>query len=123
MEYRVFLPENPGHLKLPVVYLLHGGEGTFRNWSNDTDVAQFARSNLLLVMPQGDYSYYTNAVLRPPDRYEDYIVDDLPSEVEGRFPARSDRAGRAIVGVSMGWIRRHQTGAAASGKICLRRRS
>ncbi|HKD45450.1 MAG TPA: alpha/beta hydrolase family protein [Candidatus Angelobacter sp.] len=102
MEYRVFLPENAGRLKLPVVYLLHGGGGTFRNWSNYTDVAQFAGSNLLLVMPQGDYSYYTNAVLRPPDRYEDYIVDDLPADVEGRFPARSDRASRAIVGVSMG---------------------
>ncbi|MGD0941014.1 MAG: alpha/beta hydrolase-fold protein [Terracidiphilus sp.] len=35
MPYRVFLPEklDPGR-KLPVVYLLHGGNGSFRDWSN-----------------------------------------------------------------------------------------
>ena len=102
MRYRVFLPENAGNRKLPVIYLLHGGGGTFRDWSNYSDVAQFAAAGLLLVMPQGDYSYYTNAVQRPQDRYEDYVVDDLRADVETRFPARSDRAGRAIVGVSMG---------------------
>ncbi len=101
MRYRVFLPEAAGEQKLPVVYLLHGGDGTFRNWSNYTDVAQFA-SGALLVMPQGDYSYYVNAALRPQDRYEDYIVNDLPADVERRFPARADRGGRAIIGVSMG---------------------
>jgi S-formylglutathione hydrolase FrmB len=101
MEYRVFLPEVAAGQRLPVVYLLHGGDGTFRDWSNYTDVAKFA-SGVLLVMPQGDYSYYVNAALRPQDRYEDYIVNDLPADVEGRFPVRSDRGGRAIMGVSMG---------------------
>ncbi len=102
MHYRVLLPENAGSRKLPVVYLLHGGDGTFRDWSNYSNVAQFAAEGLLLVMPQGDYSYYTNAVLRPQDRYEDYIVNDLAANVESRFPASTDRAGRAIAGVSMG---------------------
>ena len=107
MHYRVLMPEASGPQvaggrKLPVVYLLHGGDGTFRDWSNYSDVAQFAAAGLLLVMPQGDYSYYTNAALRPQDRYEDYIVNDLPADVERRFNARTDRAGRAIAGVSMG---------------------
>jgi S-formylglutathione hydrolase FrmB len=101
MQYRVFLADTSAK-KLTVVYLLHGGGGTFRDWSNYSDVAQLAGRDLLLVMPQGDYSYYTNAAARPEDRYEDYIVDDLAADVEGRFPARRDRAGRAIVGVSMG---------------------
>lgn len=56
MQYRVFLPENAGARKLPVVYLLHGGGGTFRDWSNYSDVARFAAGALLLVMPQGDNS-------------------------------------------------------------------
>src|SRR5215813_12984948 len=102
MQYRVLMPENPGKEKLPVVYLLHGGDGTFRDWSNYSDVAQYAARDFILVMPQGDYSYYTNFALRPTERYEDYIVGDLLADVEARFPARSDRAGRAIVGVSMG---------------------
>jgi S-formylglutathione hydrolase FrmB len=80
---------------------LHGGDGTFRDWSNYTDVAKFA-SGSLLVMPQGDYSYYVNAASRPQDRYEDYIVNDLPADVERRFHARTNRDGRVIVGVSMG---------------------
>jgi len=102
MQYRVFLPENPSKQKLAVVYLLHGGGGTFRDWSNYSNVAQFAASDYILVMPQGDYSYYTNFALRPQERYEDYIVNDLPGDVEARFPARTDRGGRAIVGISMG---------------------
>jgi S-formylglutathione hydrolase FrmB len=53
-------------------------------------------------MPQGDYSYYVNAALRPQDRYEDYIINDLPADVERRFPVRADRGGRSIIGVSMG---------------------
>jgi S-formylglutathione hydrolase FrmB len=102
MQYRVFLPQNPGKQKLAVVYLLHGGDGTFRDWSNYSNVAQLVASDLILVMPQGDYSYYTNAAMRRQDRYEDYIVNDLSADVEVRFPARTDRGGRAIVGVSMG---------------------
>ncbi|HEY6305019.1 MAG TPA: alpha/beta hydrolase-fold protein [Candidatus Angelobacter sp.] len=102
MRYRVFLPQDAAGRKLPVVYLLHGGGGSFHDWSNYSDVANYAAEGMLLVMPQGDYSYYTNAAGRLQDRYEDYIVNDLTADVESRFPARVDRGGRAIAGVSMG---------------------
>lgn len=103
MQYRVFLPQAASNRKLPVVYLLHGGGGNgFRDWSNDSDVARFASQGLVLVMPEGGYSYYTNAAQRPQDRFEDYIMIDLQADVERRFPVRKDRGGRAIVGVSMG---------------------
>jgi len=103
IEYRVVLPSSlmPGQ-KLQVLYLLHGGGGGFRDWTNDSDVAGFAALGLLLVMPEGNSSYYTNAVDQPQDRYEDYIVHDLISDVEGRFPTASGRSNRAIVGISMG---------------------
>src|SRR5215831_3186522 len=99
MQYRVLMPASAGQKKLVVIYLLHGGGGNFRDWSNYSDVAQYAANGFLLVMPQGDYSYYTNAALRPQDRYEDYIAYDLSPDVEARFPARTDREGRGIVGV------------------------
>lgn len=105
MTYRVFLPheKDASNQKLPVVYLLHGGGGNgFRDWSNDSDVARYALYGLLMVMPEGDYSYYTNAALQPQDRYEDYITVDLPADVTRRFPVGDDRGKRAIVGVSMG---------------------
>jgi len=103
MQYRVVLPASiAAGVKLPVVYLLHGGGGNFRNWSNYSDVARFAERGLILVMPEGDESYYMNAAGRPRDRYEDYIVSDLIADIESKFPVAAGRANRAIVGVSMG---------------------
>jgi putative tributyrin esterase len=103
MQYRVILPASvlPGQ-KLQVVYLLHGRGGGFHDWSNYSDVARFAESGLILVMPEGAASYYVNAVDPPKDRFEDYIVGDLIRDVENRFPAATGRSNRAIVGVSMG---------------------
>jgi putative tributyrin esterase len=103
MPYRVILPASiPSGQKLPVVYLLHGGGGGFHDWSNDSDVARFAECGLILVMPEGNSSYYTNSADRPQDRYEDYVVNDLVSDVESKFPVAVGRANRAVVGVSMG---------------------
>ncbi len=103
MQYRVVLPASIATgTKLPVVYLLHGGGGNFRDWSNYSDVASFAERGLILVMPEGNDSYYVNAAERPQDRYEDYIVNDLIADVESRFPVAAGRTTRAIVGVSMG---------------------
>lgn len=103
MPYRVVLPANiPAGQKLPVVYLLHGGGGGFRDWTNYSNVAQFAERGLILIMPEGGSSYYVNSATRPEDRYEDYIVKDLITDVQSRFPAADGRSNRAIVGVSMG---------------------
>jgi S-formylglutathione hydrolase FrmB len=62
----------------------------------------FAESGLVLVMPEGASSYYTNAVHPPQDRYEDDIVGELISDVESKLPVATGRANRAIAGVSMG---------------------
>ncbi len=103
IPFRVILPASiPSGQKLPVVYLLHGGGGGFHDWSNYSDVARFAERGLILVMPEGNSSYYANSAERPQDRYEDYIVNDLISDVESKFPVAAGRANRAIVGVSMG---------------------
>jgi S-formylglutathione hydrolase FrmB len=103
MPYRVVLPKVVASgQRFPVLYLLHGGGGGFRDWSNYSDIARYAERGLILVMPEGDYSYYMNSVARPRDRYEDYIVHDLITDVESRFPVASGRQNRTIVGVSMG---------------------
>jgi len=103
MPYRIVMPASisPGQ-KLPVVYLLHGGGGGYRDWTNYSDVAKYAESGLILVMPEGGSSYYTNSAEHPEDRYEDYLVNDVVSEVESRYPVTVGRQNRAIVGVSMG---------------------
>jgi S-formylglutathione hydrolase FrmB len=101
MEYRVISPQSTGR-KLLVIYLLHGGGGGYRDWSNYSDVASFAESGLLLVMPEGESSYYSNAVDPPRDRFEDYITHDLIADVESRFPVATGRGNRALIGISMG---------------------
>lgn len=103
MPYRAIIPATiAANQKLPVLYLLHGGGGGFRDWSNYSDVAAYAERGLILIMPEGNSSYYTNSADTPQDRYEDYIVRDLIADVESRVPAVSDRTHRAIAGVSMG---------------------
>jgi putative tributyrin esterase len=103
MLYRAIIPANISvNQKLPVLYLLHGGGGGFRDWSNYSDVAGYAERGLMLIMPEGNSSYYTNSADRPKDRYEDYIVHDLIADVEQRLPAASGRTHRAIAGISMG---------------------
>jgi S-formylglutathione hydrolase FrmB len=103
MVYRVILPKNIANSqKLSVVYLLHGGGGGYRDWSNYSDVARYAEQGLILVMPEGNSSYYTNSAEHPEDRYEDYIMKDLIADVESKFPAEVRRESRAIAGVSMG---------------------
>lgn len=103
IRYRVMLPSSMDpDVKLPAVYLLHGGGGTFRDWSNYSDVAKFAEHKLILIMPDGDYSYYVNSVERPADRNEDYITKDLIADAEARLPIAVGRENRAIAGVSMG---------------------
>ena len=103
MTYRVFLPSKlAAGEKLPVVYLLHGGGGSFRDWSNYSSVSNFALQGLILVMPEGESSYYLNAAGAEKEKFEDFITHDLIADGEARFPVRKDRAGRAIVGVSMG---------------------
>ena len=102
MPYRVVLPARiSSDEKLPVVYLLHGGGGGFRDWTNYSDIARFAERGLILVMPEGESSYYVNSAEQPKDKFEDYIVQDLIREVEARFPAQGDPRKRAV-GVSMG---------------------
>jgi S-formylglutathione hydrolase FrmB len=103
VTYRVYLPSNPtAGQKLPVVYLLHGGNEDYRNWSDESDVVPYAAKGLILVMPDGDESYWMNEVGSPRERYEDFVTQDLIADVESRFPARNDRGGRAVVGLSMG---------------------
>src|ERR1700750_729745 len=82
VSYRVVMPTRiPAGVKFPAVYLLHGGNGSFRDWSNETDVARFAERGLILVMPDGDESWYTDFAERSRDWYEDYITQDLVADV------------------------------------------
>jgi putative tributyrin esterase len=104
MKYRVLLPEDyePSRERYRVLYLLHGLGGDYLDWSTRTDIGRFARSlPLIIVMPDGENAWYTNAAQNGP-RFEDYIADDLVKDVERKYPVIRARYGRAIAGLSMG---------------------
>jgi putative tributyrin esterase len=103
MHYRMLLPEviSRGD-RVAVIYLLHGGGGSYLDWTNYTDISQFVLKQFVFVLPEGDDSYYMNSATRPQDKYEDYITRDLIADAESRFPAVKTREGRGIAGVSMG---------------------
>src|SRR6201999_2417529 len=68
MQYRAMLPAQIiAGQKLPVIYLLHGNDGGFRDWSNYSDVAKYAEQGLILIMPEGNSSYYMNSFDHPQD--------------------------------------------------------
>jgi S-formylglutathione hydrolase FrmB len=104
LKYRVLLPEGYDRTakRFPVLYLLHGLDGHYDDWSTRTEIAERARPlPLIVVMPEGGDSWYTNAA-DDSGRFEDYIVNDLVHDVETKYRVIRARYGRAIAGLSMG---------------------
>jgi S-formylglutathione hydrolase FrmB len=104
MKYRVLLPDDylQSGTRYRALYLLHGLTGDYMDWSTRADLARVARGvPLVIVMPDGENAWYTNAADKGP-RFEDYIADDLVKDVESKYRVIRSRYGRAIAGLSMG---------------------
>jgi len=87
----------------PVLYLLHGLSDDHTAWVRRTSIERYvSRLPLIVVMPDGQRSWYTDAVSIPTCAFETFIVRDLVSFVDTTFPTKQSRAGRAIAGLSMG---------------------
>ncbi len=99
---RLVVPKKPSKVaSLPVVFLLHGAGTTFRDWTNNSDIASLATQDMVLVMPDAAGSYYVNGASH--DRYEDFFVRELVPAVHAMEPnAASDRQHTAIAGISRG---------------------
>lgn len=106
MRYLALLPAGYDRRQLgryTAFYLLHGAFGAPEDWLKHSHLAEYVRGlPLVLIMPQGDNSYYVNSATRGEDRYEDYIVRDLASDVELHYHINPSREFRAIAGISMG---------------------
>ncbi len=102
MKMNVILPpSHDGQGRSPVIYLLHGLTGNYTDWATRTKLVEYAAAYpFVIIMPDADDSWYTNSLGNPKDRFEDYIVRDLPAYVEKKYGL--DTASRAIAGLSMG---------------------
>ena len=104
MKYRVLVPQDydASLRRYPVLYLLHGLTGDYKDWTTRTNVAEYTRTlPLIVVMPDGENQWYTNAA-DGSARFEDYIATDLAADVVQKFRTVNSRYGRAIAGLSMG---------------------
>jgi S-formylglutathione hydrolase FrmB len=109
VSYVVDVPpsyDGSGSRKYPVVYALHGlfeGSGFWERRGLAPILARLRETGmapeLLVVAVDGGNSFFVNA---PGGRYEDLVTKDLVAHVESTYRAIPGRAGRAVLGVSMG---------------------
>jgi putative tributyrin esterase len=95
-------PERTGQ-KFPVMYLLHGWAGGFRNWMELTSVVDYtAGTNWIAVAPEGANGWYTDSATVPDDKFESYIVEEVIPEIDHLYRTIAESRGRVIAGLSMG---------------------
>jgi len=108
----IYRPDDPPPRSgWPVLYLLHGLNGSYRDWPSqggiqetlDQLIAARRIRPMVVVMPDAGNSWYVDsAAIGGPGNFETAILDDLPRAIEQDLPVRRQRGGRAIAGLSMG---------------------
>lgn len=106
LPYNVILPTDYNTsrtTRYPVLYLLHGLTGHYSDWLTRSHVADYASEyRMIVVMPEGNDSWYTDSATVTTDKYETYILNELIPDVQQRFRTLEARHGRSIAGLSMG---------------------
>lgn len=112
MPYFVYVP--PGYdetsaQRYPVLYLLHGLSGSNQEWLDyglqaaaDELIRAGQLAPLLIVLPQGDVSYWVDHAGAAGPKWGTYTAVDVVREVDARYRTLADREDRAIGGLSMG---------------------
>ncbi len=96
---------NSSNEALPVVYLLHGAGGNYKNWiSRVSEIQAYADlHNMIIVCPDGGTtSWYWDSPIDPTMKYETYVSKELVAAVDRSYKTVSNPSGRAITGLSMG---------------------
>lgn len=107
---RILLPasyDDGQESSYPVLLLLHGGTGSYVDWTGDGDADTLAADlDLIVVMPEGGgKGWYTDWFVREADdtpRYETFHIHQLVHWIDANLRTHGTREGRAIAGLSMG---------------------
>jgi S-formylglutathione hydrolase FrmB len=92
----------------PVIYLLHGGQGSYRDWLSKLKDKKLLpgladQYGFIIVMPDaGRSSYYFDSPIDKGSQYETFVTKELIQKIDGTYRTIKDRKGRIIAGLSMG---------------------
>ncbi|MBI4213757.1 MAG: OpgC domain-containing protein [Chloroflexi bacterium] len=111
MPYFIYLP--PGYRSegrlYPVLFLLHGNSGSYEEWlaygfvdGVDRMIVRKEISPVVVVFPQGDFSYWVNSPWEEGLRWGDYLSVDLVRHIGATYRVFADPERRAVGGLSMG---------------------
>lgn len=110
LKAAVVLPEGYKKSKksYPVLYLLHGGQGSFRDWLTKLTDNMLLHNladqyNIIIVTPEGGLtSYYFDSPLDKTSQFETFISKEVVQKIDSAYRTINDRKARVIAGLSMG---------------------
>jgi len=111
VRYTVYLPADYGSSErtYPVVYLLHGYTDDNTGWLQfgeinryaDKAIAEGTIPPMIIVMPNGDSSWYINSY-DGKEKYEDFFIKEFIPSIEKTYRIKAEKKYRGIAGLSMG---------------------
>ena len=102
ISFTAIVPEGKAG-PFPVFYLLHGLSDDHTAWTRRSSIERYvAGLPLIVVMPNGERGFYTDAKDRPKAAYETNLIRDVIGFVDRTFQTVPTREGRVVAGLSMG---------------------
>lgn len=111
VKYTIYLPPDydASQRTYPVVYLLHGFTDDNTGWLQFGEVNRYADKAIadgiippmIIVMPNGDSSWYINS-FDGKEKYEDFFVKEFMPSIEKTYRIKSEKRYRGVAGLSMG---------------------
>lgn len=99
----VFKPKNYTQTdKLPLIFLLHGYSGNYKQWNNIMDAQKYAdQYGFIIVCPDGLFSsWYLNSPAKKDWQFESFFFDELYPDIQKKY--KVDPQNVFISGLSMG---------------------
>ena len=111
VRYTIYLPADyeRSERTYPVVYLLHGFTDDNTGWLQFGEVNRYADKAIadgiippmIIVMPNGDSSFYINSY-DGKEKYEDFFIKEFMPSIEKTYRIKAEKRYRGVAGLSMG---------------------
>ena len=111
VKYTIYLPADydRSERSYPVVYLLHGYTDDNTGWLQFGEINRYADQAIangtlppmIIVMPNGDSSWYINSY-DGKEKYEDFFIKEFMPAIEKSYRIKAEKKYRGVAGLSMG---------------------